>query len=152
MKVSLLHSMSRGELCKLARKLHARTLSEPLSFVVLAIGNFDGDLNPKRWQPMQLFLSGFNPLVPRQGYKNKNPPKSFNWLLLASFTGLICEGNSRFWHNVSLGTYGLKRSALAAWNICFLKTINYIEVQKYLFGINGLILRIATHVSKFRTE
>ena len=27
---------------------------------------------------------------------------------------------------------------LAACNICFLKTINYIEVQKYFFGINGL--------------
>ena len=29
---------------------------------------------------------------------------------------------------------------LAACNICFLKTINKLEVQKYLFGINGLIL------------
>ena len=28
---------------------------------------------------------------------------------------------------------------LAACNICFLKTINSIGVQKYLFGINGLI-------------
>ena len=33
---------------------------------------------------------------------------------------------------------GLKGSVLAAWNICFLKTINLIEVQKYLFDINGL--------------
>ena len=35
---------------------------------------------------------------------------------------------------------GLKRSVLAACNIFFLKTINYIEVQKYLFGFNGLII------------
>ena len=27
-------------------------------------------------------------------------------------------------------------------NICFLKTINYIEVQKYLYGINGLIRKL----------
>ena len=27
---------------------------------------------------------------------------------------------------------------LAACSICFLQTINYLEVQKYLFGINGL--------------
>ena len=40
---------------------------------------------------------------------------------------------------VSLGTNGLTRSVLAACNICFLKTINYIEVQKYLFGINKFI-------------
>ena len=26
----------------------------------------------------------------------------------------------------------------APYNFCFLKTINYIEVQNYLFGINGL--------------
>ena len=31
------------------------------------------------------------------------------------------------------------RSVLAACSICFLKTINYIEVQLYLFGINGLL-------------
>ena len=38
-----------------------------------------------------------------------------------------------------LGTNGLKRSVLAACNICFLKTINYIKVQKYfIFEINGL--------------
>ena len=28
---------------------------------------------------------------------------------------------------------------LAACSICILKTINYIEVLKYIFGINGLI-------------
>ena len=27
---------------------------------------------------------------------------------------------------------------LVACNVCFIKTINYIELQKYLFGINGL--------------
>ena len=27
---------------------------------------------------------------------------------------------------------------LAACNICFLKTINYIEAQRYLVGANGL--------------
>ena len=29
-------------------------------------------------------------------------------------------------------------TVMAACNISFLKTISYIEVQKYLFGINGL--------------
>ena len=38
---------------------------------------------------------------------------------------------------------GLKRSVLAPCNTCFLKAINYIEVQKYLFGINGL--KLAQH-------
>ena len=38
----------------------------------------------------------------------------------------------------ALGTNGLKRSVLAACSLYFLKAINYIEVQKYLFGINGL--------------
>ena len=33
---------------------------------------------------------------------------------------------------------GLKRSVLAVCNICLIKTVNYIEVQMYLFGINGL--------------
>ena len=33
-------------------------------------------------------------------------------------------------------------SVLAACNISFIKTINYIEVQKYQFGINGLINRV----------
>ena len=33
---------------------------------------------------------------------------------------------------------------LAPCIICFLKTINYKEVQKYLFGINGLILLYTT--------
>ena len=28
-----------------------------------------------------------------------------------------------------------------SYNICFLNTINYIEAQKYLFGINGLKLQ-----------
>ena len=32
----------------------------------------------------------------------------------------------------------VKWSVLAASNICFLKTIDCIEVQKYLFAINGL--------------
>ena len=41
----------------------------------------------------------------------------------------------------AFGTIGLKRSVLTACSICFLKTINYIEVQKYLFGINGLNAR-----------
>ena len=59
------------------------------------------------------------------------------WL---TFSGLICKGNSRFWHSLlwTLGTNGLKTSVLAPCNIRFLKTINWIEVQKYLFGINGL--------------
>ena len=39
-----------------------------------------------------------------------------------------------------IGTNGFKRSVVAACNICFLKTINCIEVQKNLFGINGLNL------------
>ena len=38
----------------------------------------------------------------------------------------------------ALGTNGLKMSVLAAYNTCFLETINYIEVQKYHFGIDGL--------------
>ena len=38
------------------------------------------------------------------------------------------------------GANGLKRPVFAACNFCYLKTKNYIEVQKYLFGINGLIL------------
>ena len=40
-----------------------------------------------------------------------------------------------------LRTDVLKRlllAVLAACNVCFLKTINFIEAQKYLFGINGL--------------
>ena len=54
--------------------------------------------------------------------------------------GLICKRISRFWHSLlwAWGTYGFNRPVLAACTICFLKTINYIEVQKYLFGINGL--------------
>ena len=32
----------------------------------------------------------------------------------------------------------VKKVSLVAYNVCFLKTINYIEVQKYLFGTNGL--------------
>ena len=36
---------------------------------------------------------------------------------------------------------------LAACSISFLKTINYIEAQKCLFGINGLILSITRHLS-----
>ena len=39
-------------------------------------------------------------------------------------------------------TNGLRRFALAPCSICSLKTRNEIEVQKYLFGINGL----AAHV------
>ena len=33
-----------------------------------------------------------------------------------------------------------KISVRSAGSICFLKTINYVQVQKYLFGINGLNL------------
>ena len=37
------------------------------------------------------------------------------------------------------GLMGWKRSVLAAaCNVCFLKTINWMEVQKYLFGVYGL--------------
>ena len=39
---------------------------------------------------------------------------------------------------------GLNRSVSAACNIYFLKTINYFEVQKHLFGINGLTHPITT--------
>ena len=42
----------------------------------------------------------------------------------------------------------LKRSVLAACNIYFLKTINYIEVQKYLFGTNRLGLH---NLTKYET-
>ena len=61
----------------------------------------------------------------------------FRWLLLADFTGLICEGNGRFWLSLlqAVGTNGLKWAVLAVH--CFLKNVTYIEVQKYLFGING---------------
>ena len=31
---------------------------------------------------------------------------------------------------------------LAVCNVCFPKTLNYIEVQKYLFGINGELVEI----------
>ena len=60
--------------------------------------------------------AGVNPLVPRME-KNKNSPISFNGL-----ASLICKENGRFWHTLlwALGTYGLKGSALAACNICFL--------------------------------
>ena len=37
-------------------------------------------------------------------------------------------------------TDGLKSSVLGPCNMCFLKTIIYLEVQKYLFGTNGLSL------------
>ena len=62
--------------------------------------------------------------------------RQFNFKL--TFTGLICKGYCRFWHSLlwALWTYGLKRSVLPTWGICFLKSINYI--QMYLFGINGL--------------
>ena len=78
-----------------------------------------------------------NPLVPR-GCKNKNSQTGYNWLFWLNF-----KGSSTFWHSLlwALETSGLKRSVLAPCNFCFLKTINYIEVQKYLFGINGLIYR-----------
>ena len=46
----------------------------------------------------------------------------------------IVDFDTQLW---ALGTNGLNRAELAACNICFLKTINYIKVQKYLFGING---------------
>ena len=44
------------------------------------------------------------------------------------------------WHLLllALGTNEIKRSVLAACSIYFLKTINWIDVQKYLFGIDGL--------------
>ena len=50
-------------------------------------------------------------VLSEKGAKNIYP---FNWLLLA-----ICKGNSIFWHSQlwALGTNGLKRSVLAAWNI-----------------------------------
>ena len=35
-----------------------------------------------------------------------------------------------------LGTNGLKRSVLTACDICFLKTITYIELQKSKSGLN----------------
>ena len=40
---------------------------------------------------------------------------------------------------------------LAACSICFLKTINYVEVQKYLFGINGL-REVKTKLNDLRNE
>ena len=57
------------------------------------------------------------------------------------YTGLTRKENSIFWHSLfwALGTNGLERSVLAPWNICFLKTINFIEVQKYLCGNNVFI-------------
>ena len=39
---------------------------------------------------------------------------------------------------------------LAACNICFLKTINLIEVQKYIFGTNGLSVQRLK--AKFKTR
>ena len=39
---------------------------------------------------------------------------------------------------IAFGNNWLKRSVLAACNICIIKTIIYIEVQKYPFGFNGL--------------
>ena len=69
--------------------------------------------------------------------KNKNQPINF----YLTFTGLICKGNSRFLTHtvVSFRDSGvIMVSVLAACSNNFLKTINYIEVQKYLFGINGL--------------
>ena len=82
-------------------------------------------------------LIALNPFVPRV-QTIKIHQFSFNWRLLALFV----KENGRFWYWLSwaLGTDGLKSSVLAACNIFFLKTINYIEVQKYLFGINGLTL------------
>ena len=71
--------------------------------------------------------------------KIKAMPISFwpfcNWLLIT-----YCKGNNRFWHSLlwTLWNNGLERSVLAVCNICFLKTINYIKVQRYLFGNNGL--------------
>ena len=72
--------------------------------------------------------------------------RQFNFNL--TFTGLICKGNSRFWHSLlwALGTNGLKMSVLADCSTCFLKTINYKEVLKYVFGTNGLRIRQPTLV------
>ena len=76
-----------------------------------------------------------NPSVPKA---ENLKIRQFNFKL--TFAVSICKGNGRFWHSLlwALWTKGLKRSVLAVCNICFLKAINLIEVQKYLFGINGL--------------
>ena len=57
-----------------------------------------------------------------------------------TFSGLICKENSGFWHSLLWGLEidGLKRSVLYVCNNCFLKTINYVVVQKFLLDINGL--------------
>ena len=89
--------------------------------------------------------SDFNPLVPRV-QKTRISKTRF----ITDFTGFICEGNSIFdtlllaletnadptLHNIHIHiTFHIQHYT---YNICFFKTINYIEVQRYLFGINGL--------------
>ena len=61
-----------------------------------------------------------------------------------TFTGLICKGNKLIivfdiHYYEALETNGFKSSVLATCNIYFLQIIKYLDVQKYLFGINGLI-------------
>ena len=58
-----------------------------------------------------------------------------------TFTGLFCKGNIRFWHSQlwTLGTNGFRSSVLAFCNFSLLKLYNLYKVQKYPFGINGLI-------------
>ena len=77
----------------------------------------------------------FNPLVPRvQKIKIRK-------LGLIEFYRLNFV--KEIWHTQlwALETNGLKMSVLDPCNTCFLN-LNYIEVQKYLFGINGLINRL----------
>ena len=92
-----------------------------------------------------------NPSVPRM---QKLKIRHFNFQLI--IPGLICRRNIRFWRPQlwPLGTNGLKRSVLSACSICFLKTINYkiIEVQKYLFGINGLKDELCTTLKSYKNR
>ena len=77
----------------------------------------------------------FNPLVPEvQNVKSAN--LTLNLLLLVWFVKAIVDSDAhKLW---ALVTNGLEGSVLSACNIDFLQIINYIEVPKYPFGIDGL--------------